>query len=104
MKKERIDQLLKLYKSTLLEDVVPFWMKYSLDKTHGGYIHCLDRDGTVLNTDKAVWIQGRETWLFSKLYNSIDKRQEWLDAARIGYEFINKHCIDTDGRLFFQSP
>lgn len=101
MKKERIDQLFKLYKSTLLEDVVPFWMNHSLDEIHGGYIHCLDRDGSVLNTDKAVWIQCRETWLFSKLYNFIEKRQEWLDAARLGYEFVCRHCIDADGRLFF---
>jgi N-acylglucosamine 2-epimerase len=102
MKKERIDQLTEFYRNTLLEDIVPFWMKYSLDKMHGGYIHCLDRNGTPLNTDKAVWIQCRETWLFSKLYNSMDKRPEWLDAAKLGYDFINKYCIDTDGRLFFQ--
>jgi N-acylglucosamine 2-epimerase len=102
MKKERVKELTKLYKEMLLENVVPFWMKHSLDKENGGFLHYLDRDGSVLNTDKAVWIQCRETWLFSKLYNNVEKRPEWLAAAKLGYDFINKFCIDTDGRMFFQ--
>ena len=29
------------------------------------------------------------------------RRQEWLDAATHGIEFLKKHCFDEDGRMFF---
>jgi len=101
-KKVNVDSLINLYKNMLLNDAVPFWLKHSLDYEYGGYLHFLDRDGSVYNTDKGMWIQCREVWLFSKLYNTVEKRKEWLSAARLGYEFITKHGFDSDGRMFFE--
>jgi len=95
-------QLKELYERTLLEDIIPFWMKYSLDNINGGYYHYVDRDGSILSTDKSVWIQGRQTWMFSKLYNTFEKRQEWLEIAASGYNFLKDYCFDSDGRMFFQ--
>lgn len=60
-----------------------------------------DEDGTLIDDDKAVWIQGRATWLLSTLYNTVEQKQEWLDGAKLGYEFLNKYCFDTDGQMFF---
>ena len=55
----------------------------------------------LLDDDKAVWIQGRATWLLATLYNTVEKRQEWLDGAKIGVDFLLNHCFDTDGQMFF---
>jgi len=41
-----------------------------------------DADGSLIDDDKAVWIQGRATWLLSTLYNSVQKRSEWLPWAK----------------------
>ena len=41
----------QLYKNALLNDVLPFWEKYSLDKVYGGYFTCLDRFGKVTSLD-----------------------------------------------------
>ncbi|MGD8239162.1 MAG: AGE family epimerase/isomerase, partial [Armatimonadota bacterium] len=101
MDQARIGSLREQYAHALLDDVVPFWLTHSLDAEHGGYLTCLDRDGSVYGTDKSGWMQGRGTWLFSKLYNTVEKRDEWLDAARCGYEFLTRHCFDDDGRMFF---
>lgn len=101
MEQKRSDELYRLYRQTLLDDVIPFWLKHSPDKVNGGYYNCLDRDGSVYNTDKAMWIQCRAIWMFSKLYNDVEKRPEWLEAARTGYEFIRRHGFDRDGRMFF---
>ncbi|MFO7637144.1 MAG: AGE family epimerase/isomerase, partial [Clostridia bacterium] len=49
-----------------------------------------------------VWFQGRGLWLYAKLCNTYGIRDEWLDAARLGYRFLNEHCFDDDGRMFFQ--
>jgi len=31
-----------------------------------------DADGSLIDDDKAVWIQGRATWLLSTLYNTVE--------------------------------
>ena len=43
------------YRDTLLNHVLPFWEKYGPDHEHGGIITSLDRDGSVLDTDKSVF-------------------------------------------------
>ncbi|NCI45410.1 AGE family epimerase/isomerase [Sediminibacterium soli] len=99
--KERLEKLRDFYQDQLLNDTVPFWFPRSFDKTHGGFLLMRDADGTLLDDDKAVWIQGRATWLLSTLYNTMGPRQEWLDGAGLGYRFLNEHCFDTDGQMFF---
>jgi N-acylglucosamine 2-epimerase len=94
-------QLKEFYTHQLLNDTVPFWFPRSIDEEHGGYLFMRDQDGTLLDDDKAVWIQGRAAWLLSTLYITVEPRQEWLDGARSGIEFLNKHCFDTDGQMFF---
>jgi N-acylglucosamine 2-epimerase len=94
-------ELKEFYSNQLLNDTVPFWFPRSFDKEHGGFLLMRDADGSLIDDDKAVWIQGRATWLLSTLYNTVEKKQEWLDGARLGYDFLNSHCFDTDGQMFF---
>ncbi|KIC91873.1 N-acylglucosamine 2-epimerase [Flavihumibacter sp. ZG627] len=91
------------YSSQLLDDTVPFWFPRSYDHEQGGFLLMRDHDGSLIDDDKAVWIQGRATWLLSTLYNTIEKKQEWLYGAKLGYEFLVKHCFDTDGQMFFHT-
>ena len=94
-------QLAKQYKSELLDKVVPFWLEKSQDLEHGGYFTCLERNGDVFDTDKFVWLQGREVWMFATLYNKVEKRQEWLDCALQGAEFLKKHGHDGNLNWYF---
>ena len=98
---EELIELAKFYQHQLLNDTVPFWFPRSFDNEHGGFLFMRDADGSLIDDDKSVWIQGRATWLLATLYNTIEKKQEWLDGAKLGYEFLNKHCFDTDGQMFF---
>ena len=93
--------LANFYQNALLQDVIPFWEKYSLDQEKGGYFTCLDREGTVYDTDKFIWLQNRQVWLFSTLYNQLEKRQNWLDIATHGADFLAKHGRDADGNWYF---
>ena len=93
--------LAQLYKSELLDRVVPFWLNKSQDTEFGGYFTCLDRDGSVYDTDKFIWLQGREVWMFAKLYNTVEPRQEWLDAAIQGAEFLKKYGHDGNLNWYF---
>ena len=93
--------LAEKYKTELFENVVPFWLTHSQDKEYGGYFTCLLRDGTVFDTDKFIWLQGREVWFFSYLYNKVEKRQEWLDCAIQGGEFLKRFGHDGDYNWYF---
>ena len=92
---------LPLYRDGLLDDTLPFWLRHSLDAEHGGFMFCVDRDGTAIDTDKGMWQHGRFTWLLSTLYADVEQRPEWLEAARSGIDFIRTHGFDADGRAFF---
>lgn len=94
-------QLAEQYKSELLDKVVPFWLEKSQDLEHGGYFTCLERNGDVFDTDKFVWLQGREVWMFATLYNKVEKRREWLDCAIQGAEFLKKHGHDGNLNWYF---
>ncbi|UYQ91903.1 AGE family epimerase/isomerase [Chitinophaga horti] len=89
------------YKNELLTNVIPFWLKHSKDEEQGGFLTCLDRFGNVFDTDKFIWLQGREVWLFSMLYNEVDKRPEWLDMALHGARFLEKYGSDAEGNFYF---
>ena len=92
------------YRSLFREELdrcLDFWLKNGMDKTHGGVYTCLDREGKIYSTDKSVWMQGRCGWMFARLCNLYGVKDEWLEASRSCVEFIDKYCIDTDGRMYF---
>jgi N-acylglucosamine 2-epimerase len=94
-------ELMLQYQSALLEDVIPFWEKHSLDTIHGGYFTCLERDGTVFDTDKFIWLQARQVWMFCMLYNRLERRPRWLEIARHGADFLRQHGRDAQGDWYF---
>lgn len=96
-----LDELEKQYKNELLENVLPFWIDFSIDKEYGGYFTCLDRDGTVFDTDKFIWLQGRQIWMFAKMYNTVEKKQEWLDIAIHGAKFLEQYGHDGNYNWYF---
>ncbi|MDD4105032.1 MAG: AGE family epimerase/isomerase [Eubacteriales bacterium] len=90
-----------LYRNELFDSVIPFWLNHSLDCENGGYYSCLDRNGTVFDTDKYAWMQGREIWMFSKLCSIYGKKQNWLDAAALGVDFMRTHGRSENGDYYF---
>lgn len=90
------------YREDLVQNIMPFWMKYGLDTENGGVYTCVDRNGELMDTTKSVWFQGRFAYICSFAYNNIEHRQEWLDAAKLTIDFIEAHCFDTDRHMFFE--
>jgi N-acylglucosamine 2-epimerase len=93
--------LAQRYHKALLDDVIPFWERHSPDRECGGYFTCLDRDGSVYDTDKFLWLQARQVWTFSMLHNQLEKRDSWLGLARHGAEFLKRHGRDENGDWYF---
>jgi N-acylglucosamine 2-epimerase len=88
------------YRDELLQNIIPFWLKHSVDKECGGFLNSLDRDGSVFDTDKWVWMQGRAVWMFATIYTQVEKRQEWLDASVQGAEFLRRYGRNEEGYYF----
>ena len=89
------------YKDELLNNIIPFWLLHSQDNKFGGYFTCLNRQGNVFDTDKFVWLQARQVWMFSMLYNNVEKRKEWLECAIQGGEFLKKFGHDSNLNWYF---
>ena len=97
-----MQKLYEKFKDELLNSCVPFWLNHGWDKEYGGLLNCLDRTGKVYSLDKNVWMQGRAGWMYSYIYNNIEKNQEYLDFAKSCIDFASKYCIDqADGRMYF---
>lgn len=90
------------YRDQLVNDCLPFWFPRAVDSEHGGFLHAFDHDGTLVDSDKSVWAQGRMSWMLLVLYLELDQRTEWLNWAECGLRFLGEKCVDpTDGRMFF---
>ena len=98
---ERFLKMQRMFSDELFSSVVPFWLKHSLDREYGGYFSCLERDGTVFDTDKFTWMQGREIWMFSTLCEQYGVKDEWLEAAAHGATFMRKYGTDPNGDMYF---
>lgn len=90
-----------LYREELLNNILPFWLQHSKDEKNGGFFTCLDRAGNVYDTDKFMWLQGRQVWCFSYMYHHVAQNQEWLDMALHGAKFMQQHGRDTSGNWYF---
>ncbi len=98
---DNLDQLIEQYRSELFDSVIPFWLEKSQDHEFGGYFTCLDREGNVFDTDKFIWLQGREVWMLSMLYNNVEKNPKWLEAAELGAQFLMKYGHDGNYNWYF---
>lgn len=90
------------YRAELVDNIMPFWMKNGFDRVNGGVYTCLDRDGKIYDTTKSVWFQGRFGFIAAFAYNNIERKPEWLEASRSCIDFIEQHCTDERGRMYFE--
>jgi N-acylglucosamine 2-epimerase len=100
--KAYLNQCGERYRRELVENIMPFWLKYGLDRVNGGVYTCVDRDGTLMDSTKSVWFQGRFGYTAAAAYNTIEKNPEWLAASKSCIDFFLAHCFDTDGRMYFE--
>lgn len=73
---------------------MPFWMRHAVDEA-GGLNTCIRDDGALISRDKWLWSQWRAVWVFSRLYNQLEKRPEWLEVAQQIYRFAARHGWDA---------
>jgi N-acylglucosamine 2-epimerase len=96
-----VEQYRDLFKNTLLNDVLPFWLNHGVDSEWGGIITSLDRDGRRLDTDKSIWFQGRTAWTYATAAKTYGPQPGWLELADSALNFIEKYAVSPNGKLYF---
>ncbi len=94
--KQLFNDYYNLYSHLLEDEVMPFWMRHSQDKS-GAINNCLAEDGRLLSRDRYIWSQGRALWTFSRLYNRDKKRQDYLSRATGLFEYLSNTGPREDG-------
>lgn len=78
----------------LRTSVVDFYLPHCVDRTHGGYFQDL-KDGRFAPTgEKFLTLQARQLWSFSVFAEAGIERPAALEAARAGYDFLQKKMWD----------
>src|SRR5882724_3895527 len=90
-------ELRQSFHDELFQVVLPFWDKHGVDHEYGGVMCSLDYDGTLINTDKLLWFQGRALWVYSFLYNNFGKDPRQLEIARKIKGFLLQYGHQSDG-------
>jgi N-acylglucosamine 2-epimerase len=91
---------LKKYEQELLQNVIPFWEKYSIDSKYGGYIDSIDRDGSMIDSDKWMWMNFRKVYMWATL-GELYKNNTWIQYAKQGWDFLTTHGKDENGMYYF---
>jgi N-acylglucosamine 2-epimerase len=90
-----------LYYDELVQEVIPFWEQYSVDSAHGGFFSCIDATHQVFDTDKFVWLQCRQVWMFATLYEEIKTDDSWIQLAEKGASFLLQYAHDGNYNWYF---
>ena len=98
-----LGKLRKTYRDLLLDGIAPFWLRHGIDREHGGVLSVMDEVGNVLSGDKYIWSQARSVWTFAALYNRVERRPEFLDAAANSVRFLMAHGRDAEGRWVYHT-
>ena len=80
----------------LTSNILPFWMKQMRDLDGGGYFgRCLSTGQVVKDAPRGAVLNARILWTFSAAFQAAGK-DEYLDQARITYEWFTQNFIDED--------
>jgi mannobiose 2-epimerase len=79
-----------------LEDILAYWMKFTIDNENGGFVGKIDHDNKIYpETPKGSVLNSRILWTFSAAYN-LTKKQEYLTVAERAFHYITEYFIDKE--------
>lgn len=91
-------KLRKDYRNRILKQYLPFWDKGGFDSKYGGFMCELFDDGSVESDEKYIWYQGRGIWVYSYLYNNLERNKRFLNIAKKSRDFLIKNMYIGEGK------
>jgi len=91
-----VDDLRQRVEAELTTDILPFWLKYSIDDEYGGFRGQISNDLTIdRQAAKGLILNARILWTFSKTF-SVYRDPLYRAAARRAYEYISQYFWDNE--------
>jgi mannose/cellobiose epimerase-like protein (N-acyl-D-glucosamine 2-epimerase family) len=98
-----LKKLRDTYMEALLGKFIPNMDNYVVDHELGGFMCSIDiRSKKLISTTKRAWFEGRGIWMYSFLYNTIEKKPRYLEIATKSKNFILK-LLPKDGTYYISS-
>jgi mannobiose 2-epimerase len=89
------EQLAASVRQELLEDILPFWRRRTLDERRGGFIGQMSNDLVVQeDAPKGLILNARILWAFSAVYRYTHSDEDG-SLARRAYEYLTHHFLDA---------
>jgi mannobiose 2-epimerase len=89
------------YKNELtveLNNILQYWIKYTIDEEFGGFYGKVDNDNNIdNNAPKGSVLNARICWTFAAAYN-FTKEKKYLDVAARAFDYITKYFLDIENR------
>jgi len=100
---ETVQQFSQAVRDELQNNLVPFWLKRSIDSEYSGFIGRMSNDGTIdPRASKGVILNSRILWTFSALYR-FNKDNQCRDMAGRAYDYLERYFWDNQhGGTFWQ--
>jgi len=84
-----LQQLHDRYHDELFKRFLPAMESLCIDNEYGGFMCDVDiSERKLVNTVKRVWNQGRGIWVYSFLYNNLEKNPRYLEIAKKAIDFL----------------
>jgi len=79
-----------------LENILAYWVKYTVDQKNGGFVGKIDYDNNVdERAPKGSVLNSRILWSFSAAYN-LTKKAQYLQMAERAFKYIQTYFIDKE--------
>ena len=80
----------------LLSNILPFWLKYTIDDQYGGFRGQIANDLTIDPlANKGLILNARILWTFSKAFE-VYGDEIYRDTARRAHEYISRYFLDPE--------
>jgi mannobiose 2-epimerase len=91
-----LNDLRKRVEAELLSDILPFWLKHTIDEERGGFHGQIANELTIdPHAHKGLILNARILWTFARAF-SVYKEPIYLATARRAYEYLCRHFWDYE--------
>ncbi len=95
------EQLAASVRRELLEDILPFWRRRTVDQRRGGFIGWMSNDLHIQeDAPKGLILNARILWTFSAAYGYTRSNEDQV-LARRAYEYLTRHFLDPQRGGYF---
>ncbi len=95
------EQLAAAVRRELLEDILPFWRRRTVDRQQGGFIGWMSNDLRIQeDAPKGLILNARILWTFSAAH-AYTRRPEDRLLARRAYEYLTQRFLDQEHGGYF---